>query len=120
MAVLPLNASAKLDQEPNPFEQSFSSAAAAAASEEKSKSKAPYPTINKPILPPVAALTSPVPPLLRSGTLPKDVADHLAWDSLRTGPLSPSMLQGPANPLDFEQFIQPDPLPHPIRSIPGM
>lgn len=89
MAVLPLIPSAKLDQEPNPFEESFSTAANNNPSSSNNGTK-------KPVLPPVAAITSPVPPLLRSGVLPKDVANQFAWDSLRAGPLSPSMLQGPS------------------------
>lgn len=152
MAVLPLNPSAKLDQEPNPFEQSFSSlstegddrrdtttarSAARAANDDSatssknndnshsnsssdssdngSSSSGPSSggdhttttttrTIaDKPSLPSVADLTSPVPapPLIGGGILPKDVTNHLAWDSLRTGPLSPSMLQGPLNPAEF-------------------
>ncbi|KAG2224452.1 hypothetical protein INT45_010518 [Circinella minor] len=52
----------KLEEEPNPFEQSFS----------------------KPVLPPVSSIESPG---LHKTTL---------WDSLRAGPLSPSMLLGPA------------------------
>ena len=52
----------KLEEEPNPFEQSFS----------------------KPVLPPVSSIESPG---LQKTTL---------WDSLRAGPLSPSMLLGPA------------------------
>ncbi|KAI8138352.1 hypothetical protein BJV82DRAFT_631241 [Fennellomyces sp. T-0311] len=118
MAVLPLNPSAKLDQEPNPFEQSFSSVAVSEKSETKpatcdslsssssssssnSSNSSNSSSSHKPVLPPVAAITSPVPPLLRSGVLPKDVANQIAWNSLRAGPLSPSMLQGPANPSDF-------------------
>ncbi|ORE01709.1 hypothetical protein BCV72DRAFT_67849 [Rhizopus microsporus var. microsporus] len=98
MAVLPLNSSAKLDQEPNPFEQSFSGAQLS----DKEKKEA------KLTLPPVASITSPSPvmpistsavnPIIGGGILPKEVTSQFAWDSLRTGPLSPSMLQGPANP----------------------
>ncbi|KAI7882680.1 hypothetical protein K492DRAFT_57953 [Lichtheimia hyalospora FSU 10163] len=66
MAVLPLNSSSKLDQEPNPFEQSFSGVTAT----------------TKPVLPPVSSITSPAP-------LQHEV------NTLRTGPLSPSMLPGP-------------------------
>lgn len=109
MAVLPLNSSSKLDQEPNPFEQSFSGAAAA---EIVNKSNARKETSNnkigsqtegsRPILPPVASITSPAPPLIAGGVLPKDVTNQFAWDSLRTGPLSPSMLQGPARPENFD------------------
>ncbi|KAG1115955.1 hypothetical protein G6F42_013816 [Rhizopus arrhizus] len=102
MAVLPLNSSTKLDQEPNPFEQSFSGVAA----EDKVKDKLK--------LPPVASITSPSPVLNSSannnnntsnviggGILPKEVSNQFTWDTLRTGPLSPSMLQGPANPDDY-------------------
>ncbi|KAI7875406.1 hypothetical protein K492DRAFT_210951 [Lichtheimia hyalospora FSU 10163] len=94
MAVLPLNPSAKLDQEPNPFEESFSTVANTTTATPLSSNN----NTKKPVLPPVAAITSPVPPLLRSGVLPKDVANQFAWDSLHTGPLSPSMLQGPSRP----------------------
>ncbi|ORX54012.1 hypothetical protein DM01DRAFT_1041954 [Hesseltinella vesiculosa] len=131
MAVLPLNSSAKLDQEPNPFEQSFSSVSKQSLSPEpvtlkieavdrsssrKSKdvppsssssvsvstaSTASSTATSEPLkLPPVAAMTSPNPiPVMSS--VPKDIANQYAWDSLRAGPLSPSMLQRPANPEDF-------------------
>ncbi|KAG1051367.1 hypothetical protein G6F43_006418 [Rhizopus delemar] len=98
MAVLPLNSSAKLDQEPNPFEQSFSGVQI----KEKKESKL--------TLPPVASITSPnvMPvdntnnnPIIGGGILPKEVTNQFTWDSLRTGPLSPSMLQGPANPDEY-------------------
>lgn len=95
MAVLPLNPSAKLDQEPNPFEESFSTAAT--NNDTTTLSSSSSSNNKKPVLPPVAAITSPAPPLLRSGVLPKDVANQFAWDSLRAGPLSPSMLQGPSS-----------------------
>ncbi|KAL1926932.1 hypothetical protein VTP01DRAFT_5262 [Rhizomucor pusillus] len=110
MAVLPLNSSSKLDQEPNPFEQSFSGAAAAGIANKSDSRKeilndkmGSQPEGSKPILPPVASITSPAPPLIAGGVLPKDVTNQFAWDSLRTGPLSPSMLQGPARPdnLDY-------------------
>ncbi|KAI9498887.1 hypothetical protein BDB00DRAFT_967925 [Zychaea mexicana] len=52
----------KLEEEPNPFEQSFS----------------------KPVLPPVSSIESP------------GIRTTAMWDSLRAGPLSPSMLLGPA------------------------
>jgi hypothetical protein len=102
MAVLPLNSSTKLDQEPNPFEQSFSGVAV----DDKLKDKLK--------LPPVASITSPAPVMnnltnnhanntavIGGGILPKEVTSQFAWDTLRTGPLSPSMLQGPANPDDY-------------------
>ncbi|KAI9270901.1 hypothetical protein EDC94DRAFT_512212 [Helicostylum pulchrum] len=96
MAVLPLNSSTKLDQEPNPFEQSFSGVSV----EDKASSIK---------LPPVASITSPavkaasVTPVIGGGILPKEVSNQFNWDTLRTGPLSPSMLQGPANPEDYYQ-----------------
>ncbi|KAI8636938.1 hypothetical protein BD408DRAFT_425379 [Parasitella parasitica] len=101
MAVLPLNSSTKLDQEPNPFEQSFSGVAA----DDKIKDKLK--------LPPVASITSPSPVMgsssnnnntsnvIGGGVLPKEVSNQFTWDTLRTGPLSPSMLQGPANPDEY-------------------
>lgn len=111
MAVLPLNSSTKLDQEPNPFEQSFSGVAA----EDKVKDKLK--------LPPVASITSPSPVLAPSATnnnnnnntnnvigggiLPKEVSNQFTWDTLRTGPLSPSMLQGPANPDEYYSSAVP-------------
>lgn len=108
MAVLPLNSSTKLDQEPNPFEQSFSGVTA----EDKIKDKLK--------LPPVASITSPSPVLNSSsnnnnnpsnviggGILPKEVSNQFTWDTLRTGPLSPSMLQGPANPDDYYSSTVP-------------
>ncbi|KAI9282696.1 hypothetical protein BY458DRAFT_497043 [Sporodiniella umbellata] len=100
MALLSINSSAKLDQEPNPFEQSFSGAQIP----EKDKKE------NKLTLPPVASITSPSPampmaaqpggnnPIIGGGVLPKEVTNQFNWDSLRAGPLSPSMLQGPAHP----------------------
>ncbi|KAI8377500.1 uncharacterized protein BYT42DRAFT_570520 [Radiomyces spectabilis] len=104
MASLPLNSSSKLDQEPNPFEQSFSGATVTLSDDNKASQQPETP--NKPVLPPVAAITSPaVHPLLGGGrVLPKEVANQFAWDSLRTGPLSPSMLQGPANPDDYNGY----------------
>ncbi|CAO3600576.1 unnamed protein product [Absidia cylindrospora] len=138
MAVLPLNPSAKLDQEPNPFEQSFSSASKTSPGPENPKhpksttnattttttttatamvstsngsadgtqklastTTTTHPTSNEPLkLPPVAAMTSPAATSVMS-SVPKDVASQYAWDSLRTGPLSPSMLQRPTNPDDY-------------------
>ncbi|KAI9007012.1 hypothetical protein CLU79DRAFT_778836, partial [Phycomyces nitens] len=94
MAVLPLNSSSKLDQEPNPFEKSFSGAAVV-----EKKDKEPKPT-----LPPVASITSPAISLIGSGVLPKEVTNQFGWESLRTGPLSPSMLQGPTKPDEFGDY----------------
>jgi Aft1 HRA domain/Aft1 osmotic stress response (OSM) domain len=81
-ASLPQNS--KLDEEPNPFEKSFSGLPA----------KNPSPPVSKPVLPPVTSMDSPsagVP------TFKKATVDQFAWGSLRAGPLSPSMLQGPVN-----------------------
>jgi ATF/CREB family transcription factor len=74
----------RLDQEPNPFEQSFASGGTSGASGD------PLAT-PKAILPPVTAMTSPAPLLGGSGY-------NWGPHSLRSGPLSPAMLQGPTNP----------------------
>ncbi|CAO3597694.1 unnamed protein product [Absidia cylindrospora] len=116
MAVLPLNPSAKLDQEPNPFEQSFSSVSKTSPGSEKTSAGSvssinsaqsmtatttSNPTTNESLkLPPVAAMTSPAGTSVMS-SVPKDIASQYAWDSLRAGPLSPSMLQRPTNPDDY-------------------
>ncbi|CDH55452.1 hypothetical protein RO3G_05746 [Lichtheimia corymbifera JMRC:FSU:9682] len=68
----------KLEEEPNPFEQSFSS------------SRVTSKDTLRPVLPPLASIDSPT----RGLSFRKD---ELIWDSLRTGPLSPSMLTGPAD-----------------------
>lgn len=88
-ASLPQNT--KLDEEPNPFEKSFSdlpvSATKAATAAQQQAAK--------PVLPPVTAIESPstgVPTLKKATNI-----DPYAWGSLRAGPLSPSMLQGPVN-----------------------
>lgn len=73
----------RLDQEPNPFEQSFASGSASANNAD------PLAT-PKAILPPVTAMTSPA-PLLGSASY------NWGANSLRSGPLSPAMLQGPTN-----------------------
>jgi ATF/CREB family transcription factor len=70
---------ASLSLEPNPFEQSFGGA--------------PPETPGGTKLPPVAALTSPSSLLQGTGTTPF----NWGGGSLRTGPLSPAMLSGPAN-----------------------
>lgn len=109
MAVLPLNSSSKLDQEPNPFEKSFSGMAAtsegggssSSSSKNESKENHPHPETPKPVLPPVASITSPA--LIGGGVLPRDVASQFTWDSLRSGPLSPSMLQGPKQQQSYQQ-----------------
>ncbi|KAI9301624.1 hypothetical protein BJ944DRAFT_243104 [Cunninghamella echinulata] len=124
LAVLPLNPSAKLDQEPNPFEQSFSSVSKStpppSSSSSSNNNNNEHSSINETLkpstnsttannnsnasdtlkLPPVAAMTSPSAPAVMS-SVPKDIANQYTWDSLRAGPLSPSMLQRPANPDDF-------------------
>ncbi|PUU82852.1 hypothetical protein B9Z19DRAFT_1098978 [Tuber borchii] len=71
----------RLDQEPNPFEQSFAS------------TSDPLNT-PKTILPPVTAITSPA-SLLPGGS--GGSAFNWGANSLRSGPLSPAMLQGPAS-----------------------
>ncbi|RPA80400.1 hypothetical protein BJ508DRAFT_327306 [Ascobolus immersus RN42] len=81
-------------EEPNPFEQSFAHGE----------------TTPKAILPPVASIASPAP--LGPGTGNSSVFN---WpNSLRSGPLSPAMLQGPAvntsmppsGPLGFDQHLR--------------
>ncbi|KAK9468324.1 Aft1 HRA domain-containing protein, partial [Lipomyces arxii] len=69
----------KLDLEPNPFEQSF-------ASKEGTPNSA-----QKALLPPVASLASPSSLL---GSTPN--TNYWGINSLRSGPLSPAMLPGPA------------------------
>ncbi|CAO3684797.1 unnamed protein product [Umbelopsis vinacea] len=81
----------KLDQEPNPFEQSFSGAS-------ESDNGGTTSSKSKFVLPPAATIDSPSPGVLSKGIFPKDMAEQFAWDSLRSGPLSPSMLQRPADP----------------------
>lgn len=72
----------RLDQEPNPFEQSFAHTG----------------DTPKPILPPASAITSPAP--LIGG-------QYGFMNSLRSGPLSPAMLQGPINSsLGFDTHIR--------------
>lgn len=77
-----INHHSRLDQEPNVFEQSFASNSGTTPNDPLATPKA--------ILPPVTAITSPA-SLLPGG--------HLNWglNSLRSGPLSPAMLQGPAS-----------------------
>lgn len=71
--------------EPNPFEQSFSNPSAE--------------TPGKSLLPPVAAITSPALPGASS-------APGYNWsNSLRSGPLSPAMLAGPAGSTDYFDSI---------------
>ncbi|KAH8553184.1 hypothetical protein BGW37DRAFT_488762 [Umbelopsis sp. PMI_123] len=89
-ANLPQNS--KLDEEPNPFEKSFSDISSTATAPVAPKN--PSPPLSKPVLPPVTSMDSPSTgiPTFKKGTV-----DQFAWGSLRAGPLSPSMLQGPVN-----------------------
>lgn len=116
-ATLPQNS--KLDEEPNPFEMSFSdiaSSAPTAATKNPAPAAGGAAAATKPVLPPVASMDSPstgVP------TFKKATVDQYAWGSLRAGPLSPSMLQGPVNnplipftanptamkPVDSDEFV---------------
>ncbi|KAI5819448.1 putative bZIP transcription factor [Pyronema omphalodes] len=76
----------RLDQEPNPFEQSF----AAPNHGDHNSQKAT-------ILPPVTAMTSPA------------ISGRYGWgsDSLRSGPLSPAMLQAPQHQnLTFDSHLR--------------
>lgn len=75
----------RLDQELNPFEQSFASGGSTSGAD---------PLAAKAILPPVTAMTSPA--LGGSGSY------NWGPNSLRSGPLSPAMLQGPTNPMGFD------------------
>ncbi|KAF8457710.1 hypothetical protein BGX38DRAFT_1265557 [Terfezia claveryi] len=77
----------RLDQEPNPFEQSFS------VGNGDSTPKA--------ILPPASAITSPAPLIGGPNT-------YNFMSSLRSGPLSPAMLQGPISngPLGFDTHLR--------------
>ncbi|KAJ2957661.1 hypothetical protein NQZ79_g6643 [Umbelopsis isabellina] len=82
--------STKFDQEPNPFEQSFSGAS------DSPDVNANNAKTSKFVLPPAASIASPSTGLTK-GIFPKEITDQFGWDSLRTGPLSPSMLQKPAD-----------------------
>ncbi|KAI8374323.1 uncharacterized protein BYT42DRAFT_400093 [Radiomyces spectabilis] len=70
----------KLEEEPNPFEKSFSRA-------DSPLNDGPC-TNAKPMLPPVGSIASPS----------KSTVHSMVWDSLQTGPSPPSMLQGPTDP----------------------
>ncbi|KAK9380975.1 Aft1 HRA domain-containing protein [Kockiozyma suomiensis] len=70
-----------MDLEPNPFEQSF-------ASKEGTPTSA-----QKQLLPPVASLASPS--SLLGTPASQAAANYWSLNSLRSGPLSPAMLQGP-------------------------
>ncbi|KAG0248258.1 hypothetical protein BG011_000269 [Mortierella polycephala] len=109
LAVAPINggfmqACSKLDMEPNPFEQSFSGVSSDKADVTKNmKVETP-----KPVLPPIASM---------SGRLAPN-SEQFGWDaqSLRMGPLSPSMLEGPQDPIIFEE---PRTNPAPVGSFPA-
>ncbi|KAF9103142.1 hypothetical protein BGX29_003738 [Mortierella sp. GBA35] len=103
----PLQAFSKLDMEPNPFEQSF----AGGAKSEKSGSSGPNTETGvetpKPVLPSIASMSGRLAP-----------SNEFGWDtqSLRMGPLSPSMLEGPQQPIDVDGKTTQNPLP--IGSFP--
>ncbi|CAG8660529.1 1341_t:CDS:2, partial [Ambispora gerdemannii] len=82
----------KLDLEPNPFEQSFSHVTPS----QENGTHSP-----KPSLPPVAAITSP-----SAGIQPNECQYGWNLQSLRSGPLSPSMLEGPQNPVTYDDLTQ--------------
>ncbi|KAL0093076.1 Skn-1-like basic-leucine zipper transcription factor [Phycomyces blakesleeanus] len=82
----PLPLTTKLDEEPNPFEQSFSTP------------KTKHSSVPLPILPPASSIVHPNGP-------GKDAASQLAWDSLHSGSLSPSMLQGPAKGTEETSYM---------------
>lgn len=81
----------KHDLEPNPFEQSFSGA--------NPLSESPGTNSPKPCLPSVAELASP-----STGIHANE--DQYGWNlqSLRSGPLSPSMLAGPQETIMFDEL----------------
>lgn len=85
----------KLDMEPNPFEQSFSDLTPEKAGPPSGNS-APAPEAPKPTLPPIASM---------SGRLAPN-NEQYGWEaqSLRMGPLSPSMLEGPQDPIPVGSY----------------
>jgi ATF/CREB family transcription factor len=83
--------------EPNPFEQSFSGANPLSESGTNSP---------KPSLPPVAQLESP-----SAGINASDEQYGWSLQSLRSGPLSPSMLAGPQESMIFDGRTGTTPLP---------
>lgn len=97
------NAGGSLNQEPNPFEKSFSGGGEPVLG----VSGAPE-TPGGTKLPPVAAITSPSSLLAGTGTTPFN------WPggSLRTGPLSPAMLSGPQTDYFSDQFRAGFPTPN--------
>ena len=89
--------------EPNPFEQSFSGGgggAAAGGAASASAGAAATDTPGRSLLPPVAALASPAIP---GGT--SSNSGYNWSNSLRSGPLSPAMLAGPAGSSDYFDSI---------------
>ncbi|KAA8914700.1 hypothetical protein TRICI_002863 [Trichomonascus ciferrii] len=87
-----------LENEPNPFEQSFAGGAASSTTAKPTTTPGGTQSIATPggrrhMLPPVASITSP------SSLLPNPPTPGATnWgNSLRSGPLSPAMLQGPQN-----------------------
>ncbi|KAI1314528.1 hypothetical protein EDD11_002044 [Mortierella claussenii] len=120
-----LQACSKLDMEPNPFEQSFAGTGSqkgdvggGSGGDATGVGAVPSATggvggstantsgnleTPKPILPSIEAMSGRLAP----GT------DQFGWDaqSLRMGPLSPSMLEGPQNPIAFDNKSSQNPLP---------
>ncbi|KAF9439083.1 hypothetical protein BGZ76_000045 [Entomortierella beljakovae] len=96
-----------LDMEPNPFEQSFAGTGSQkAGTGGNSETSVETP---KPMLPPIGAMSARLAP----------GSDQFGWDeqSLRMGPLSPSMLEGPQNPIVFDEKNTQN--PGPIGSFPS-
>ncbi|OZJ05024.1 hypothetical protein BZG36_02143 [Bifiguratus adelaidae] len=101
----------KLDLEPNPFEQSFGGLSSAGTGESitvgtpvntsgiRDTAAGPKDSPKPPVLPPVASIASPAILSQRN-----DSSTPLGWDSLRAGPLSPSMLQGPQHQVDYNNL----------------
>ncbi|KAF9571597.1 hypothetical protein BGW38_008601, partial [Lunasporangiospora selenospora] len=92
----------KLDMEPNPFEQSFSGHGSGKPGATTGGTEARTET-PKPVLPSIASMSGRLAP----------VSDQYGWNSqsLRMGPLSPSMLEGPQNPIVFDENPAPNPSP---------
>ncbi|KAF9191187.1 hypothetical protein BGZ51_007638 [Haplosporangium sp. Z 767] len=103
-----MQACSKLDMEPNPFEQSFAGTSSGKPGNATGNGEGAVET-PKPVLPSIEAM---------SGRLAPG-ADTFDWDeqSLRMGPLSPSMLQGPQNPIVFNETATQN-APLPVGSFP--
>ncbi|KAF8592471.1 hypothetical protein K439DRAFT_1625838 [Ramaria rubella] len=116
----PVNLRSSFDLEPNPFEQSFSNTRSSSSAESDSKSDDKHHTSDdqaqkskpdsgtpKPVLPSLAALSSP--------------SDGYTWSdlagSLRSGPLSPAMLPGPQQPQQQQTASMPLGSYDPTRSF---